>query len=243
MLFGAAGRIFQGSLAMSIYAYWRVTQRAMRQAQKAETERVRNEQRVQTAKLLALQSRVEPQMLFDALGRIGALHVREPQAADALLADLIALLRAMLPGARADNSTVEREFALVDAWLRVARDAAHGAARVQLRIAPGAQSIGMAPMLVLPLLRTVLALPNAAQCEWTLTAEAAGGRLIVTLANSDAGAEAADLLANTDLSSLHDRLTQLFGRFARLTVSGRPPALALDLPRLQEDPDDDGPDR
>jgi LytS/YehU family sensor histidine kinase len=244
MLFAALSILFQGSLALSIYAYWRVTQRAMRQAQAAEAERARNEQRVQAAKLLALQSRVEPQMLFDALGRIGALHVREPHAADALLADLIALLRAMLPGARADNSTVEREFALVDAWLRVTRNGAHGAARVQLRIAPGAQSIGMAPMLVLPLLRAVLALPDAARCEWTLSAEVAGDRLIVTLlASGDAGAETADLLARTNLSSLHDRLTNLFGRFARLTASAMPPTLTLDLPRLPEDPDDDGADR
>jgi len=51
------------------------------------------------------------------------------------------------------------------------------------------------------------------------------------------------LLASMDLSSLHDRLTQLFGRFARLTVSARPPTLTLDLPRLPEDPDDDGLDR
>jgi hypothetical protein len=150
----------------------------------------------------------------------------------------------MLPGARADNSTVEREFALVDAWLRVTRNAAHGAARIQLRIAPGAQSIGIAPMLVLPLLRAVLALPDAAQREWTLSAEVAGDRLIVTLLpNADAGAETADLLASTNLSSLHDRLTGLFGRFARLTVSALPPALTLDLPRLPEDPDDDGADR
>ena len=244
MLFAAAGKLFQGSLAMSIYAYWRVTQRAMRQTQEAETERVRNEQRVQTAKLLALQSRVEPQMLFDALGRIGELHLRDPQAADALLAHLIALLRAMLPGARADNSTVEREFQLVDAWQHVTRDTAHGAARVRLRIAPGAQSIGIAPMLLLPLLRTVLALPTVARWEWTLSAETAGDRLVVTLlANADAGAETYELLASADLSSLHDRLTQLFGRFARLTVSARSPALTLDLPCLPEDPDDDGPDR
>jgi hypothetical protein len=244
ILFGALSLLFQGGLAISIYAYWRVTQRAMRQAQAAETERARNEQRVQAAKLLALQSRVEPQMLFDALGRICALHVREPRAADALLADLIALLRAMLPGTRADNSTVEREFALVDAWLRVTRNAARGATRVQLRIAPDTHSIGIAPMLVLPLLRTVLALPDLAQCEWTLSAEVAGDRLSVTVqANADVGAETADLLASADLSSLHDRLTVLFGPLARLTVSARPPALTLVLPRLPEDPDDDGPYR
>ena len=128
--------LFQGSLGMSIYAYWRVTQRTMRRAQAAETERVRNEQRVQTARLLALQSRVEPQMLFDALGASPSCTIAEPQAADALLADLIALLRAMQPGGKSDNSTVEREFALVEAWLRVTRSAGHGAAPVQLRITP-----------------------------------------------------------------------------------------------------------
>jgi hypothetical protein len=234
--------LYEGSLGVSIYAYWRVTQRAMRRAQAAETERVRNEQRVQAAKLLALQSRVEPQMLFDALGRIGELHAREPWAADALLTDLIALLRAMLPGARADNSTVEREFALVDAWLRVARNAAHGAARVQLRIAPDAQSVGIAPMLVLPLLRSVLVVPYATQCEWTLDAKVAGDRLIVSL-QADANASAAGLLAGADLSSLRERLAQLFGRSARFTVSSQPPALTLDLPRLHEDPDGDHSDR
>ena len=242
MLWTAVGLLLQGGLVVSIYAYWRITQRAMRQAQAAEIERAHNEQRAQAARLLALQSRVEPQLLFDALGRIGELHVREPKAADALLADLIALLRAMLPGPRADNSTVERAFALVDAWLRVTRNAAAGTARVQLRIANGAGSIGIAPMLVLPLLQTVLALPNAGHCEWTLRAESRRDRLIVTLlADSDAGA---DLLANANLSSLQDRLAQLFGRFATLTVSARPPALTLDLPRLpEEEPDDDGPDR
>ena len=171
MVWWAQALLFQGGLGMSIYAYWRVTQRAMRQAQAAETERVRNEQRVQTARLLALQSRVEPQMLFDALARVGALHVSEPQAADALLADLIALLRAMQPGARADNSTVEREFALVEAWLRVTRNATQAVARVELRLAADARLIGIAPMLVLPLLRSVLAVPRATDRRWVLSAQ------------------------------------------------------------------------
>lgn len=246
MLFAAASLLFQGSLAISIYAHWRVTQRAMRQAQEAETERVRNEQRVQTAKLLALQSRVEPQMLFDALGRIGELHVGDPLAADQLLADLIALLRAMLPGARADDSTVEREFALVDAWLRVTRSGSQGAATVRLRVAADARSSGIAPMLVLPLLRTVLALPPAAQYEWTLSAEIAGDRLVVKLEEDgtvSGGGDAASLLANANASSVHDRISQLFGRFAHLAVSARPAAMTINLPRLQEYPDDDGLDR
>jgi hypothetical protein len=135
MAWWAQAMLFHVGLGLSIYAYWRVTQRAMRRAQAAETDRVRDEQRVQTARLLALQSRVEPQMLFDSLGRIGALRSGAGGRRQ-LLADLIALLRAMLPGAKADNSTVEREFALVEAWLRVTRNAAHGADRVRLRMTP-----------------------------------------------------------------------------------------------------------
>jgi hypothetical protein len=242
MAWWALAMLFHGGLGMSIYAYWRVTQRAMHRAQAAETERVRNEQRVQTAKLLALQSRVEPQMLFDALARVCELHAREPHAADTLLADLIALLRAMQPGQNADDSTVEREFALVEAWLRVMRDTGHGSHRVQLRMAIDAAPIGIAPMLVLPLVRSVLASPRAIGLEWVLSADVTSHRLVVTL-QSRASAETAELLASADLSSLHDRLAQLFGRSARLAVSSQPPALTLDLPRLQEASDDDRADR
>ena len=229
--------LFQGGLALSIYAYWRVTQRAMRQAQAAETERVRNEQRVQAARLLALQSRVEPQMLFDALGRIGELHVREPQAADALLADLIALLRAMLPGARADNSTVEREFALVDAWLRVTRNAAHGAARVQLRMRPARSRSASRRCWCFRCCERCWPCRMRRNANGRLSAEAAGDRLIVTLQ------------ANADAES-PKRLTCWRVRTCRRCTTGSPscsgasrasPCRAgrrhstLDLPRLQED--------
>ncbi len=237
--------LYESSFGLSIYAYWRVTQRAMRQAHAAEVARVRSEQRVQAARLLALQARVDPQLLFDALGRVGALHAHEPKVADALMADLIALLRSMQPGASTENSTVEREFALVEAWLRVTRSAGHQGARVRLHMSPGARPLGIAPMLVLPLLRDVLALPRAAQGDWVLDARVAGLRLLVTLhANGDDGnADAAGALASADLSPLRDRLAQLFGQSARLGASPGAAHLTLDLPVLQGDGDDDGTDR
>ncbi len=234
--------LFQGGLGTSIYAYWRVTQRSMRRAQAAETERLRNEQRVQTSRLLALQARVEPQMLFDSLGRVAALHVHEPQAADDLLADLIALLRAMQPRQSADLSTVEREFALVEAWIRVNRSAAQGTPRIRLEISPESRALGMAPMLVLPLLRAALASPGAAESEWVLGAHASGARLIVTL-QSGAGSDLAGLAESREIASLHERLSELFGRSAGLAVLPHVPSLKLDLPRLLEDRDDDRPDR
>lgn len=236
--------LYECGFGMSIYAHWRVTQRAMRRAQAAETERVRSEQRVQTARLLALQSRVEPQLLFDALRRVGDLHDRAPQAADALLAELITLLRSMQPNARADTSTVEREFALVEAWLRVSRSAGHARAQIQLHMTPGSAKVGIAPMLVLPLLRDVLAVPRTIQIEWCLSAALVRQRLLVTL-QPDAADEtdAAALLAQANLAPLHEQLSRLFGQTARLAVSASPPCLTLDLPLLLGDHDDHGIDR
>jgi LytS/YehU family sensor histidine kinase len=236
--------LYECGFGLSIYAYWRVTQRAMRRAQAAETERVRSEQRVQTARLLALQSRVEPQLLFDALRRVGDLHDREPQAADALLAELIALLRSMQPNATADTSTVEREFALVEAWLRVSRSAGRACARTRLQMTPDSATVGIAPMLVLPMLREVLAVPRAMQVEWRLSAELVRQRLLVTL-QPDAGDEtdAPGVLAMANLAPLHEQLSRLFGQTAHLAVSAPPPCLTLDLPLLLGDHDDHGTDR
>ncbi len=236
--------LYEFGFGVSIYAYWRVTQRTTRRAQAAETERVRSEQRVQTARLLALQSRVEPQLLFDALRRVGDLHDREPQAADALLAELITLLRAMQPGGGADTSTIEREFALVEAWLRVSGSAGRARNRIRLHMTPDSAKIGIAPMLVLPLLREVLAVPRATEVEWCLDAELVGQRLIVTLQPSPADLTGIPgVLAQPNLAPLHEQLWRLFGQTARLAVSAAPPCLTLDLPLLLGDHDDHGIDR
>lgn len=228
--------LYESGFGLSIYGYWRVTQRAMRRAQAAETERAYSEQRVQTARLLALQSRVEPQLLFDTLGRVGALHARDRSASDALLADLIGLLRSMQPGAGVDNSTVEREFALVEAWLRVMRGAGRLGVDVRLEMAPESPPVGIAPMLVLPLVRSVLAVAAGATRPWLLSSSVVDRRLLIRLESEGAG-DPSGLLMQVDLEALHKRLTELFGKSARLVVASAPLALTLDLPRLLEDSD------
>ena len=234
--------LYECGFGLSIYAYWRVTQRALRRVQAAETDRARSEQRVQTARLLALQSRVDPQLLFDTLGRVGALHADDPSASDALLADLIALLRSMQPGTGADNSAVAREFGLVEAWLRVLRDAGPREIEVQLRMSPESAQLGIAPMLVLPLVRSVLVAAPAAHRRWLLGSRVVDRRLQIRLESND-GAAAAAVSSQVDLDALQERLAQLFGTSAHLVVSSAPLALTLDLPRLLEDSDDHRADR
>ena len=235
--------LYESGFALAMYAYWRVTQRALRAARTSETERVLDEQRVQTGQLLALQSRVEPLLLFDALERVGILHRSDPGAADELLADLIALLRSIQPSAGVDTSTLQREFGLVAAWLRVVRGAGQTVARIQVPADTDTLAVDVAPMLVLPLARAVLAVPRSDAHAWRLSARLAEGRLVVTLAAMADDVGAGDVLRAADFQALDERLARLFGPSARLTFSDGPPAVTLDLPRLLEDCDDHRADR
>jgi hypothetical protein len=109
---------------------------------------------------------------------------------------------------------------------------------------PDNAQTGIAPMLLLPMLREVLAVPCAMQVEWRLSAELVRQRLLVTL-QPDAGEEtdAHGVLVQANLALLHEQLSRLFRQSARLAVSALPPCLTLDLPLLLGDHDDHGIDR
>ncbi|HET7844052.1 MAG TPA: histidine kinase [Xanthomonadales bacterium] len=241
----------QGSLGMAVYAYWRTTLHTLGRIQRSEADRVRDRQQLLAARLLALQARVEPQFLFDALSRVGEMHERDPQAADALLADLIALLRAMLPVGTAQTSTVAREFALAEAWLRVQRHLGRPL-EVEIAASPLAKQSGIGAMLVLPLLQEMQALPRASALAWRLSAELASSgadaaddagvprtpRLCVRLAPNVALPAAAGAAAVTPgLERIRERIAELHGGAATLavaTLGGDATAYQLELPFIEE---------
>ena len=242
----------QGSLCMAVYAYWRTTQHALGRLRASEADRIRDRQRLLAARLLALQARVEPQFLFDALSRIGKLHERDPKTADAVLADLIALLRAMLPVATAATSTVEREFALARAWSRVQQQLGTPF-EIEVTASPLAARSDLGPMLILPLLQEMLAAPRARELAWRLSAEpipsdgarshARHGCACAWRPRNRCG-PTAETEATTvpSIERLRERLTQLYGSAATLSVlplRDGIPAFVLDLPLAQETPADD----
>jgi len=253
--------LLQGSLAIAIYAYWRTAQRTLGRVQASEAQRLIGRQQLIAARLMALQARVEPQFLFDALSRIGAMHERDPDAADALLADLIALLRAMLPAGSAATSTVAREFALAGAWLRVQR---HMGSPLEVEIAasPLAATSGLGAMIVLPLLQEMLCVAGTSALAWRLSAE-----LVPSAPGSDDGTVAArtprlclrlapkvplpesaeEAVVTAGVARLRERLAELYGTDSKLSVVTLGEDIAgfeLDLPILQETATDDyRPDR
>jgi len=251
----------QGSLAMAVYGYARTTRNVLERIQRSEADRIRDRQQLLAARLLALQARVEPQFLADALTRIGALHERDSHAADAMLADLIALLRAMLPSGTARTSTVERELALATAWLRVQRHIGRPL-DVELAASPLAARSGIGAMLVLPLLQEMQATPSASRLAWRLSAEIApSGRP----AGDDAGAartprlwlrlaprvplpDAGGVAATTPgIERIRARIAELHGSTAMIAVAALGNdaiAYQVELPFIEETAGDaDGVDR
>jgi len=239
----------QGSLCIAIYAYWRTTQHALERIQTSEADRMRDRQQLLAARLMALQARVEPQFLFDALSRIGELHERDPHAADAMLADVIALLRAMLPLGNARTSTVAREFALAEAWLRVQRHLGRPL-EVEMAASPLAAGSGIGALLLLPLLQELHALPRSSTLAWRLSAELmpstpeADGRavrtprLCVRLApNVTLPATAGEAAPTPGIERIRERIAELYGNAATLvvaTLGNDATAYQLELPFVEE---------
>ncbi|MES2046955.1 MAG: histidine kinase [Pseudomonadota bacterium] len=216
-------------IGVAAYVHWRQERRALALLQLSELKRARYQQELQAARLLALQARVEPKLLFDTLQRIDELITISPLAADALLADMIALLRAMLPIAGASASTVEREFALVHSYARVTGSSALQAPQLTLDASPEAEIASLAPMVLLPTLR---ALTSMASEGWRIKADRISEWLRLSceaLSVSNENAKAA--LRSIDLVALRARLVAVHGAqvVVRLT-SADYPGILIELP-------------
>lgn len=214
------------ALGTAGYAQWRSSQRALARALAADTERVRQAQQGQAAHLLALQARVEPQLLFDTLTRIETLIEAGGGAAEAALDDLIVLLRLLLPRHGAQASTLARELALVAAIGRVTGEPALQPARLQTAVPPALASATVAPLLLTELLRAVA---GAGLC-WTFTAEArAPGRLALCM-QTPTGAAAAAALQAIEPAPWRQRLQAVHGAGAELTIDAAAGRITLELP-------------
>lgn len=223
--FGEGSRLWLPiTLGVVAYAHWRQAQRSQRRIAQRRLQQAQRHQQMQAAQLLALQARVEPQLLFDTLQRITRLADTDPAAAEALLGELIALLRAMLPEPDSPGSTVEREFALVRAYAKVTGDAALLPPALALSSTPDAARATLAPMVLLPLLR---ALTPAGAAAWQVSAEltptAAPGLRLTLRARAPASPEALAALRAVDdavPAQLQAHLAAVHGSDASIALTG-----------------------
>ena len=223
-------RILTFALATLLYVKWREQQRTLAQLSQAALARERVQQEVQTARLLALQARVDPEFLFATLGRVRT-HIKEPgPGAEHLLGHLIALLRAMQPGDHLNASTLGRELQLLRAFGRTAEIETLRPGQMQHDVEPALHNALLAPLVLLPVLRGLAS--TAPQQRWTLLAAEFEARLrIVLRATEPVDPASAQALAQLDRRTLLERLVVKHGASAAIElVPGTLPSLRIDVP-------------
>lgn len=235
------------SLGVGGYAQWRASQRALALRLAGETNRLRLQHQLQAARLLAVQARVEPELLFGGLRQVRQALLDDRPDAVARLDDLIDLLRLLLPRAGASASTLRREIDLVAARGRVGGEAAYQPGSVAWTIPPALADAPLAPLVLSELLR---ALPSWAG-PWKARVDAVDGdpddrgwRLRFTPAAAFAVDDLPRLrqgLLDLPLPLLRQRLQDVHGPAAELLVDldAQPPHLTLHLPDRHDLPSAD----
>lgn len=219
-------------LGVALYARWREQLRLGGRLQQSQAAAVEARRRLALAELLALQARVDPDLLFDALQQIERRIEGDAAAAEVQLDALIALLRTLLPrgverGSAELAAQLGDELALAQRWASVVEARSLLPPALLVTLTPQAERATLAPMLLLPLWR---ALAGSGASGWVLRGESGSGRLVVDIAPRGDSAALARLPVEL-LDQLQARLRAVHGETACLAVIDAPaPTLRLQLP-------------
>lgn len=215
----ASTTVFWHGLGVAVVAQHRLNQRAEAQRTSAELLHAERQRALAATELLALQARVDPPLLFERLQRIDAELISDPPQARRRLGALIDLLRALQPHAQARESLLGRELEALHAYARLSSREAQGSERLHISVPEAMLLLPMAPLLLLPLVRPLLA-PEG--LLWQLSGEPARGSRPARLQLAALGPDRERTLAaarTVDLALLRGRLQAVLGPGAGLALA------------------------
>jgi sensor histidine kinase YesM len=148
-------------------AIGRERERMRRSAAEADLRAERLQRQALRAELEALQSRVHPHFLFNALNTIAALIGEDPPRAEAAVERLATLLRHALEGGRRPWVTLRDELVVVRAYVEIEQLRFGERLRFEARVAPELEGMAVPPMILQPLVENVVQHAVAARREPT----------------------------------------------------------------------------
>lgn len=220
-----------------IYFFKRREARAVAAMHKAEAERHLLSKQAVEAELKLMQAQVEPHFLFNTLASVQYLTETDPPKAGALLGHLIDYLRAALPQLRAHSSTLAREVALAEAYLRILAMRLGPRLRFAIDVPAELRDHAFPPNLVISLVENAIRHgiePSREGGAITLAAKRDGDALVVSVTDTGCGlGGSANPGQGVGLGNVRDRLAALYGergRFRLEPVSPRGARAVLSLP-------------
>jgi hypothetical protein len=170
----ASSTLVWHTVGMGVYAQMRLAARTERRLLERQQRAAEHARQLAATRLLTLQARVDPALLFERLQRIDDELAQKPQRAPARLAALIDLLRAQQPHLEAELSTLAREVQVLRAYARLMSADAQHTERLHLAGLDAPPDWPLAPMVLLPLVRPLL---DAGSSLWSLQLTGQGLRL------------------------------------------------------------------
>jgi LytS/YehU family sensor histidine kinase len=178
-----------GTVMAVYYVAWERSQRTVRALHGAQLAQQRSEHGVLEARLNVMRARVEPAFLFEALGAARRLYAGDAVAAERMLEDLIRYLRASLPQAREQGSTLPEEVHLAASYLEVCSALGGRRFRLDAQLAPGFADIFFPPRVLLPLVEDAVARASGDAPAIRVRAGLEAGRARVVIEDDGAAGE------------------------------------------------------
>ena len=122
----------------------------------ATIERLALQRQTLEAGLSVIQSRIEPAFLLETLADVSKRCDADPASAERIVDQLVLYLRATLPDAREEGTTLERELQLAASYLELAALRSDGRVRFAIDAPDPMPEVRVAPMVLMPLLAHML---------------------------------------------------------------------------------------
>lgn len=191
------------------------------------------EARLAEARLLALQTQIQPHFLFNTLNAISSLIFTAPRAADEMLCSLSELLRSVLAASTRREVSLAEELGFTDRYLSIQQIRFADRLEVQRDIEAGLESAAVPTLILQPLAENAVIhgiTPGSKRGVVKVRVRRAGDRLVLSVADSGHGGaplpQAADgalvVRENIGLANVRARLEALHGSAAHLTLASAP---------------------
>ena len=224
--FAVAGALLAGALALPRLRRERDGLRAL--AAEEALARAQQQRREAELRLSVLAAQVEPHFLFNTLAGVRSAITTDPARAAALIDHLAEYLRAAIPRLRSDGgaeATLAGQVEIVRAYLAlmVARMPRLSFA---IDVPPALQALPCPPLMLVSLVENAVkhgAEPKVGPVHVALSAALdADGRLRVVVDDDGAGFGASAGGGGIGLANIRERLEQMHGGRASLSLSARP---------------------
>lgn len=198
---------------------------AARVAHDAALRAARLEAQLSEVRLDALRTQLQPHFLFNTLHTISELVHTDPDAADAMVMQLAALLRRTLDTSTQDTVTVDDELEYISCYVDIHRVRLGDRLRVEYDIGAGLRQARVPALILQPLVENALhhgifPLPEGGTV--VVRARAAAGRLALTVADDGAG-PCDEAVEGIGLTNTRRRLRALFGDAQSVELRRREP--------------------